>query len=47
MNSTQRYATLKGLFLVGFSRIGIGKNFIHVDDDSEKAMKVVWLYDKK
>jgi uncharacterized protein YcbK (DUF882 family) len=43
-NSKTRYKILKSLLEVGFSRIGIGKNFIHVDDDSEKPTQVVWDY---
>lgn len=34
---------LYGLIKVGFSRIGIGKTFIHVDSDNEKS-SAIWLY---
>jgi hypothetical protein len=27
-----------------FRRIGIGKNFLHVDVDKEKDQEVIWLY---
>jgi len=39
-----RLVILRSLLIVGFSRIGIGKNFIHVDLDIEKPRKVIWLY---
>ena len=39
-----RYKILDVLIKVGFSRIGIGKTFIHVDDDTQKPTGVVWLY---
>tara|TARA_Y100000310_G_scaffold274715_1_gene290893 strand:- start:840 stop:1205 length:366 start_codon:yes stop_codon:yes gene_type:complete len=34
------------LFLLGheFNRIGIGKDFIHVDSDHVKANNVIWVY---
>lgn len=44
VGSRQRYYILKGLLAVGFTRIGIGENFIHVDDDPEKERKVIWHY---
>lgn len=43
-DSRTRYLILKGLFAVGLHRIGIGKTFIHVDDDLTKPAGVVWLY---
>ena len=43
-NSRQRFIVLKALIQVGFNRIGIAKNFIHVDDDKSKDSEVVWLY---
>ena len=39
-----RYKILDALIRVGFNRIGIGKTFIHVDDDTQKPAGVVWLY---
>jgi len=44
VDSRTRFRVLKGLFTVGFHRIGIGSNFIHVDDDTTKDKEVVWLY---
>ena len=43
-NSSQRYEILSGLIKAGFVRIGIGKTFIHVDNDYVKSLGVVWLY---
>lgn len=43
-NSRHRFIILKALIEVGFTRIGIGKGFIHVDDDKDKAPQVAWMY---
>lgn len=43
-NSHQRYMILATLLQIGFTRIGIGPDFIHVDNDSEKSQKVCWDY---
>ena len=43
-SSVQRFAILKGLIDAGFTRIGIGKTFIHVDLDTGKAQNVIWDY---
>lgn len=43
-SSRARFIILQALIAVGFTRIGIGKNFIHVDDDLTKAPNVSWLY---
>jgi len=45
-DSRTRYFMLEALLAVGFSRIGIGKNFIHVDADSSKPNNVIWTYYK-
>ena len=39
-----RYAVLRGLFSVGFNRVGIGRGFIHVDQHPLKSGRVVWTY---
>lgn len=39
-----RMMVLRGLVAAGFQRIGIGKTFIHVDDDLTKPKEVCWLY---
>ncbi len=43
-NSKTRFAILQSLFMVGFSRIGIHKRFIHVDIDHKKPSTVVFVY---
>jgi uncharacterized protein YcbK (DUF882 family) len=47
MDSVTRYKVLRAMFDVGFKRIGIGANFIHVDTDSSKGQEVCWLYPSK
>jgi len=42
-----RYAILKALLSVGFSRFGIGKSFIHVDIDKDKTQNIIWDYYEK
>lgn len=42
-NSEFRFAFLTAA-LPMFNRIGIGKDFIHVDDDPELPPNVVWIY---
>jgi len=42
--SRSRYLILKGLIKAKFNRIGIGENFIHVDDDKEKEQNLIWRY---
>lgn len=43
-NSRTRYRILQGLLKAGFTRIGIGENFIHVDGDLDKDQDVIWHY---
>jgi hypothetical protein len=43
-NSRKRFLILSGLLAVGCKRIGIGKEFIHADCDSDKEVGVVWGY---
>jgi uncharacterized protein YcbK (DUF882 family) len=43
-NSTIRFIIISALLKAGFTRIGIGKTFIHVDSDFDKKQKVCWLY---
>jgi len=42
-NSYDRLLFVKCLIEVGFTRIGIGKTFIHVDNDKSKPDSI-WLY---
>ena len=43
-DSTTRFKIVRALILVGFTRIGIGKTFIHADNDKSKSQEVMWLY---
>ena len=43
-DSRQRSIMLSSFRAVGFTRIGIGKTFIHVDSDMSKDNHVTWLY---
>tara|TARA_R110000744_G_scaffold106225_4_gene202472 strand:+ start:7943 stop:8299 length:357 start_codon:yes stop_codon:yes gene_type:complete len=43
-HSTQRFGIVHALLDAGFTRVGIGSNFIHADDDSELPNEVMWLY---
>lgn len=43
-DSRSRYFILTALLEAGFSRIGVGSSFIHVDDDLEKSPDVIWTY---
>ena len=43
-SSEARYKILDGLLYAGFTRIGIGKTFIHVDSDKDKSQGVIWIY---
>lgn len=42
--SRMRYKIVEALLAVGLARVGIGDNFIHVDNDHEKDEKVIWTY---
>jgi len=43
-SSRQRYRIIQAAIIVGFNRIGIARDFIHLDDDTSKSEEVVWLY---
>jgi len=45
LNSRDRFLILTALMAVGFTRFGMGKDFIHVDADTTKQPEVIWLYD--
>ena len=42
--SRERYLIVDALLKAGIHRIGIGKTFIHADDDMTKDPQVIWLY---
>lgn len=41
-DSLSRYAMLKALLLVGFTRIGIYKNHLHCDNSLTLPQRVIW-----
>lgn len=46
-NSTERYEIVRLGFLVGFTGIGVAKNFVHLDvvpKTAGYASRVLWLY---
>lgn len=43
-NSRQRFLIINGLIEAGFTRIGIGDTFVHVDGDLVKSPCVIWTY---
>ena len=42
--SRDRAKIIHGLVLAGFTRIGIGREFVHADMDMDKSQDVMWLY---
>ena len=44
INSRDRYDLINCLLDVGFTRIGIGNTFVHVDMDPDKDPDVIWTY---
>jgi len=43
-SSKDRYSIIKALIAAGFTRIGIGKTFIHADIDDHKPQGIIYLY---
>lgn len=42
-NSQQAFCIIKGAFMAGIERIGLGKGHIHLDIDTEKPQKVLFV----
>ncbi len=42
--SATRYTMLKALFEMGITRIGIGRDFIHIGIGADKPQEVAWDY---
>lgn len=42
-NSLSRFRILRALFMVGFDRIGLSKDHIHVDDSKILVQNVFWI----
>jgi uncharacterized protein YcbK (DUF882 family) len=45
-SNKQRFKIIQGLIEAGFVRLGLGHNFIHVDNDKDKAQQTAWDYIK-
>ena len=43
-NSSDRFKIINSALEVGFTRIGISSNFIHLDYDPYKVSQVIWTY---
>tara|TARA_R110000744_G_C19079629_1_gene531125 strand:+ start:274 stop:630 length:357 start_codon:yes stop_codon:yes gene_type:complete len=43
-DSRSRFFIVTSLLEAGFTRIGVGSSFIHVDADLEKSPNVIWTY---
>ena len=44
-SSRDRYYLIKLALVVGFTRIGIGEDFLHLDNDEHKKSRgVIWYY---
>ena len=43
-DSRSRFIIIDALIQAGFTRIGVAKTFIHVDNDPEKDGNVIWTY---
>lgn len=47
LTSPERYSLLECALRLGFRRIGIGSNFIHIDDSINHDQDVCWTYPPK
>ncbi len=43
-SSGNRFTVIEGLIKAGFERIGIGREFVHVDMDGSKPQRLIWVY---
>ena len=43
-SSETRFKIIASALLHGINRIGVGKNFIHLDNDKTKPANVFWIY---
>ena len=43
-DSRSRFIIINALLHAGFSRIGVGDTFLHVDNSDEKDAEVIWTY---
>lgn len=47
VNSSARYTIVETALHLGFRRVGIKDDAVHIDDDITKAQDVLWLYPQK
>lgn len=47
LSNLDRFQLVSAFLALGVTRIGIAKNFIHVDMDSSKPFPRIWTYDDK
>lgn len=47
LSNLQRYELVSSALAAGVRRIGIAKNFVHIDIDSSKPQNRIWTYDDK
>ena len=43
-SDSYKFLIVQTALSLGFGRIGIGANFVHLDLDSDKTQKVMWTY---
>jgi uncharacterized protein YcbK (DUF882 family) len=43
-DSVKRFKIINAALKVGFTRIGVGETFVHLDNDPSKAQNVIWTY---
>lgn len=44
LSGTMKFLIIEAAIKIGFTRIGVGNSFVHLDDDLTKAQNVCWLY---
>lgn len=45
LDNLHRFRLVEAALNAGFTRIGISKNFVHLDSDSSKISQRIWTYD--
>jgi uncharacterized protein YcbK (DUF882 family) len=46
LNSSERYEIIKNALKIGVNRIGVHKDFVHIDCNPNNKLEVFWLYEK-
>jgi len=44
LSSATRFSIIQNAMMLGFRRIGVANNFVHLDIDPEKVQDVMWTY---